>query len=153
VADPPLDVLALMAKPPAPSAVLATIFAPEARARRVVFLLAITALMCFADLALTLTYTTSTGMVEVNPVARAVIALNSPAFVVIWKLATMALGLGILWWARKAKAAEIAAWFSFVLMLALCVYWLSFAMTVSQVPTDYAALAALDDPRWVSMTP
>jgi uncharacterized membrane protein YhaH (DUF805 family) len=132
---------------------LAQIFAPENRARRVVFLLAATALMCLGDLALTLTYTTSMGMVETNPIARAVMANNSPLFVVLWKLATMVLGLGILFWARRVRAAETAAWLCFFIMVALCLHWLSFATVVSGLPSDYAQLASLDDPRWVSMTP
>ena len=134
-------------------AALAQTFAPDNRSRRVLFLLAATALMCFGDLALTLTYTTSTGMVETNPIARAVMAHNSPLFVVVWKLATMVVGLGILCWVRKARAAEIAAWVCFLIMVALCLHWLSFATVISGLPPDYAQLASLDDPRWVSMTP
>jgi hypothetical protein len=132
---------------------LAQTLSPQSRPRRVVFLLAATAFMSFGDLALTLTYATSTGMVETNPIARAVMLHNSPLFVVIWKLATMVLGLGILWWARRAKAAEVAAWLCFLILMALCVHWLSFATVVSRLPSDYAQLASLEDPRWVSMTP
>src|SRR5207253_1891873 len=76
--------------------ILARAFAPEGRARRVTILLVATALMCLGDLTLTMTYITSMGMVETNPIARAVMASNSPGFVVVWKLTTMALGLGIL---------------------------------------------------------
>lgn len=151
--DAPLVHAAISAKPLSFRASVAKIFAPEARPRRVVFLLAATALMSLGDLALTLLYTTSSGMVETNPIARAVMAHNSPLFVVVWKLATMVLGLGILCWARKTKAAEVAAWLCFLILVALCVHWLSFATVVSDLPSDYAQLASLDDPRWVSMTP
>jgi hypothetical protein len=132
---------------------LARSFSAEGRARRVTILLVATALMCLGDLALTLTYVTSMGMVENNPIARAVMEHNSPGFVVVWKLATMAIGLGILFWARRTKGAEVATWLCFLIMCALCVHWLGFAMAVSNLSPEYAAMAALDDPRWVSMTP
>jgi hypothetical protein len=132
---------------------LAGAFSADTRGRRVTVLLVATALMCLGDLALTLTYVTSMGMAETNPIARAVMSHNSPAFVVIWKLATMAIGLGILFWARRTKGAEVATWLCFLIMCALCVHWFSFAMTVSDMPSEYAAMAAIDDPQWVSMTP
>jgi hypothetical protein len=128
-------------------------FTPEGRGQRVILLLVAIALMCLGDLALTLTYATSMGMAEDNPIARAIMLNNSPAFVVIWKLSTMALGFGILFWARKTKGAEIATWLCFLIMSALCVHWLGFTAAMANLPPEYAATAAIDDPRWVSMTP
>jgi hypothetical protein len=134
-------------------AMLAQIFSPQRRAQRVTILLIATCLMCLGDLALTMTYVTSMGMVESNPIARAVMTGHSPQFVIAWKLATMALGLGILFWARRTRGAEIAAWLCFLVMVGLCVHWLLFAMAVSDLPLQYAEFSAADDPRWVSMTP
>ena len=136
---------------PAPG-VLVQAFSPLCRPRRVTILLIATAVMCLGDLALTLTYITSMGMVETNPIARAVMASNSPSFVVLWKLATMVLGLGILFWARRTKGAEVAAWLCYLIMCGLCVHWSGFAEAVSDSPLDYTAIASLDDPRWVNMT-
>ena len=65
----------------------------------------------------------------------------------------MAFGFGILFWARKTKGAEIASWLCFLVMGALCVHWLGFAAAVANLPSEYAAMAAADDPRWVNMTP
>jgi Na+/proline symporter len=132
---------------------LAEAFTPEGRGARVVILLGATGIMCLGDLAMTLMYITSIGMSESNPIARAVMEHNSPAFVVVWKLATMGLGLGILFWARRTRVAEVATWVCFLVMAALCVHWLGFTGTVSAFSTEYAALAAADDPQWVSMTP
>jgi hypothetical protein len=133
---------------------IAEAFTPETRARRVSILLTATALLCLGDLALTLIFITSVGMLESNPVARAVMAHDSPAAVVIWKLSTMVLGLGILFWARRMSKAEIAAWICFLTMVGLTFHWLGFANAMLLV-TDpqYAELAMMDDPRWVSMTP
>jgi hypothetical protein len=125
----------------------------SSRSRRVTILLVATALMCLGDLVLTLTYVTSMVMVETNPIARMVMANNSPTFVVLWKLSTMCLGLGILFWARRTRGAEIASWLCFFIMSALCVHWFGFTAAVSHLPSEYAAMASLDDPRWVSMTP
>lgn len=120
---------------------------------RVTLLLAATMLVCFFDLALTLTFVTSTGMAEANPLARIVMEHGSPAFVVVWKLATMAVGLGILFWARKSKGAEIGAWGVLAVMIVLSVHWLAFAGEVSEMDSDYGRLSEADDPRWISITP
>jgi hypothetical protein len=153
VPDAEYTVLAPTAPTPWLLPAMARGFSTEGRARRVTLLLAATALMCLGDLSLTLTYVTSMGMVESNPIARAVMEGHSPAFVVLWKLATMAVGLGILFWARRTRGAEVATWLCFLVMAGLCVHWLGFTTAISSLPSEYAAMAALDDPRWVSMTP
>jgi hypothetical protein len=142
----------LAASTPFPSAhTLTGLFSQAARARRVTILLIATALLCLGDLALTMTYVTSMGMVESNPIARAVMTDHSPSFVVLWKLASMALGLGILFYARRTKGAEIAAWLCFLVMGALTIHWFCFAATVAHLPFEYVDMASADDPRWVNM--
>ncbi len=126
---------------------------PALRAQRVTLLLAATCLMCLADLALTLTFVTSIGMLELNPLARSVMEHNSPELVVAWKLATMVLGLGILYWARRNKGAEVGSWVCFVVMAALSIHWFSFTGAVSSLETDYATMATADDPRFISISP
>jgi hypothetical protein len=128
-------------------------FTPDSRAQRVTILLFATCLMCLADLALTLTFVTSIGMVEANPLARSVMEHGSPSLVVLWKLTTMAVGLGILFWARRSKGAELGTWICFLVMAALSFHWFSFTGEVTQPDSDYAQIASLDDPRFISITP
>jgi hypothetical protein len=127
-------------------------FTPHTRGQRVTLLLIATFLMGLADLALTLTYVTSIGMVEANPIARFVMEHGSAALVVLWKLATMVLGLGILFWARRSKGAEVGTWVCFMVMAALSFHWLTYAGAVVTEP-DYARVAEVDDPRFISITP
>jgi hypothetical protein len=126
---------------------------PRSRSQRVAILLFATVLMGLADLSMTLTFVTTVGMVEANPIARLVMQLNHPGAVVLWKLATMLLGIGVLYWARRHRGAEIGTWVCFVAMAALSFHWLTFAGQVSAMDADYATLAAADDPRWISITP
>jgi len=131
---------------------LSEAFTPRTRSQRVTLLLFATVLMGLADLALTLTFLTSVGMIEANPVARAVMQLNHPGYVVLWKLATMLVGIGLLFWARRYRGAEVGTWVCFVAMAALSYHWLTYAEVTATEP-DYAVMAAVDDPRWISITP
>jgi len=126
---------------------------PRTRSQRVAILLFATVLMGLADLSMTLTFITTVGMIEANPIARLVMELNSPGYVVLWKLATMLVGIGVLFWARMHRGAEIGTWICFAAMAALSIHWLAFAGQVSSMDSDYATLAAADDPRWISITP
>jgi hypothetical protein len=126
---------------------------PRSRSQRVAILLFAIILMGLADLSMTLTFITSVGMVEANPVARLVMQLNHPGYVILWKLATMLVGIGVLYWARRTKGAEVGTWVSFIAMAALSIHWLTFAGQVSTMDADYAVMAAVDDPRWISITP
>jgi hypothetical protein len=126
---------------------------PRSRSQRVSILLFATVIMGLADLALTLTFVTTIGMVEANPLARLVMQYNEPGLLVLWKLATMLVGIGVLYWARKNRGAEIGTWVCFMAMAALSVHWLTFTGQVSELESDYAQMAAVDDPRWISITP
>lgn len=132
---------------------LAEATTPAVRGVRVTLLLAATTLMCLADLWMTLLYATSIGMIESNPFARAVMEHNSPQILTGWKLATMVLSNGILFWARRLTYAEVATWFCFLTMVGLSVHWLNYASEVSSFTAELSTLAMSEDPRWVNMNP
>jgi hypothetical protein len=122
---------------------------PRVRGIRVLLLCLATLCMALGDLMMTLTYVTSVGMVENNPLARAVMEQGSAALVVVWKMTTIALGLGILTWKRHSRAAEIGAWVVFAAMLALSIHWVNFNHAVASMCPEYSHLAMTGDPRWV----
>lgn len=127
-------------------------FGPERRPKRVMVLLIATLAMSVADLAMTLTYATSVGMMEVNPIARAVMETGSPWMLTVWKLATAGLGLGILFYCRRFRKAEAASWLCCAVMTALTVHWMGFNHRVTDFSEEYAALNQHhDDPHWVKM--
>src|SRR6266478_4968970 len=61
--------------------------AAKGRSCRVIALLVAVVLMSLGDLHITLTYLTSVGMSEGNPLARWVMGYNNPGLLVAWKLA------------------------------------------------------------------
>ncbi len=107
-------------------------------------------LLAIADLYLTLSYATTVGMIELNPVARLVMEHQSAGAVTVWKLATTSLGLGILYCFRSRRNAEIGAWVCFLALGALACYWAFFTEQSLRQPAEYTAAGA-DDPRWISL--
>lgn len=130
---------------------LDSVYTPLARSQRVLILLLGTTVMCLADLYMTLLFVQNVGMIENNPLARLVMAHNSPALVVLWKLALTVFGVGVLVFFRRFRAAEIAAWVVFVAMTGLMVHWKGFAQGAAAAAEEYHLLAMTDDPRWVTL--
>jgi hypothetical protein len=138
--------------PPTPIGLVRTALGHAFRPKRVTVLLGATLAMSLADLAMTLTYATSVGMMEVNPIARAVMSTGSPWMLTLWKVATAGLGLGILFYFRRLPKSEIASWLCFGVMTALTIHWIGFNKEVAACGDEYAALAnCTDNPSWVLM--
>lgn len=121
------------------------------RSLRVGLLLLAVALMSLGDLALTLTFITSVGMIELNPIARWVMHLESPHAVAIWKVALILLNVGLLFYFRKRRLAEVATWACFLVMAFVSIRWLWFAMSVASMAHDYQVLMTGNDQRFVVM--
>ncbi|MFA6043967.1 MAG: DUF5658 family protein [Phycisphaerales bacterium] len=127
---------------------------PRWRAWRVKMLLGASLILAMGDLWMTLMYATNMGMLEANPLARAIMNLNSPWAVVAWKLFTTLLGLGILYRLRHTRHAEIGAWVVFAALTALSIHWLQYTDLVASLGSEYQnAIAMTDDPRFVLLTP
>jgi hypothetical protein len=125
---------------------------PAARARRVVLLLVAITVMSAADLALTLIYATTIGMVESNPIARLVMAHNSPELLGVWKGSTVVVAGVILFLARRHRTAELAAWLASVALLWLMLHWAQYVAFIAASPIDMACLAR-NDARFVVIDP
>ena len=101
--------------------------AAQRRAIRVVCLTAAMVLMSLADLQITMTYLQSVGMGEGNPVARWVIEHGSPALLVVWKCASIALAALVFIRYREKRIAEGASWLSCAVLGWLLVQWSAYA--------------------------
>lgn len=121
------------------------------RGCRVWMLLAGVAMISIADLIMTLTYATSVGMIEMNPIAHAIMSTGSVWLVVLWKFATAGLGIAILCRFRRQRAAEIASWICFVGMVMLLIHWMSFNAQIVGYAEEIASLSGSGAPRWVQM--
>lgn len=123
------------------------------RAVRVTFLLLVTAVIALADLQLTLTYATNGGFAEANPLARAVMQLGSPALLVVFKLATLVLGLGILFRLRDRLISELGTWVCLGAMVVLTIHWWQY-VHAAPILTSAVIDGSLDqDEGWVEMSP
>lgn len=123
------------------------------RTIRVGTLVVASALLGLGDLDMTLSFVTSIGMSEANPLARAFMSYGSTWPVVLFKLATMALGLGVLWRLRKHRIAEAAGWMILAVMVALTVHWLAYSSAVAECTEVLSRMSAAEDTRWVVITP
>lgn len=124
---------------------------PEARCIRVGSLLLATLIMSIGDLYMTLTLATSVGMLEANPFSRAVMAQDSPALVILWRMGTVLFGLGILYYFRRLARAEIGAWICFIALLTLTIYWTQYIEAINSLGPVYGSLAMTSDPQWIQM--
>jgi hypothetical protein len=119
------------------------------RSLRVTLLLVACIAMSLLDLELTLMYAREIGMVEANPIARLVMAHQSPALVVLFKFASLGLACGILYRLRHHPRAELGAWVCFVVLVWLSLRWLDFAVSISDYTRAYAQQAVYDPTTWV----
>lgn len=124
------------------------------RPARIFYLVVVAWLMGLADLGITMTYLTSVGMYESNPVARFIIGLGSPTIVVAFKLGTMLVTSWIVLAQRRRWQAELVAWFSVVVLGLLTVHWLNY-LDFAEARHDVLATVAYDPSyapgSWVSL--
>ena len=92
---------------------------PHVRATRVLLLLGTALIVSVADLIMTLKFVTSVGMIEANPIARWIMKSGDATSLTIFKMALTLASLGTIFYFRRKRCAEIAAWIAFAVMLAL----------------------------------
>lgn len=127
--------------------------ATRGRAFRVGLLVVVCALISLADLEMTLLFTQSVGMVELNPIARLVMAADNPLAVIAFKVVTASFGLGTLYWHRRRPYAEYGAWVCFLTLFWLSARWFTFTSQVETFsPENFEHMAAADN-RFVVMSP
>jgi len=119
------------------------------RSFRVVALVVAIAAMSAADLYLTLLYVTHTGMNEMNPLARAIMAYQSPGVLAAWKGGTVLICAGILLVIRKQQSAEIGAWAGCLVLGWLMSHWVVFINETSEMNIEIAQAISESDPTWV----
>lgn len=118
---------------------------------RVVLLVAAIAAMSLVDLYLTLLFLTHTGMSEANPLARAMIAYQSPAILAAWKCTTVLLSVGILIYIRDRRSAELGAWIGAVVLALLMAHWTRYIDHKVSFTQEMQLVSAEIDPSFVSL--
>ncbi|QYU67600.1 DUF5658 family protein [Leptolyngbya sp. 15MV] len=127
------------------------VLAPQGRTIRMWAMIVALVAMSVGDLYMTLLHLKSFGMVEANPLARLIMQYQSPALVVLWKAATVALAVFIFWTSRRHRAAEVGAILCCAVLTALTLQWIRYSEQVSTHTPTMHALAALNAPGFVSM--
>lgn len=109
--------------------------------------------LSIGDLVMTLTYLTHGGMLEANPIARSVMAFQSPALLAGWKLGSLALAAAIFFTARKTRTGEAGAWFCLCVLGWLTIRWTVYNDHMSQFGWSSIAHLASNEEQWVAMQP
>lgn len=119
----------------APKAAVAWGTLPRSRHARVVAALATVVTLSMVDLYLTLVFATNTGMIESNPIARAIMETGSAWGVVLWKFATVAVAVALLYRARLTRIGELGAWLCVAVLTWLTCHWITFSREASAIPS------------------
>ena len=119
----------------------------ERRARRVTFLVLATALLGLFDLAFTLTFMRSMGMIELNPLARLMIGIGGAGQLIRFKLLTIVLSSGLLYLIRRRRGAELCAWVSLGAL-----QWVRYTRTTEEIGPMLLAETVLLDHRGITIT-
>ncbi len=128
------------------------LWCPHCRSKRVTILLVGIILMSLGDLYMTLQYLLHSGLLEANPIARSIMMHGSPTGLILWKLCTLVLASGILFWARRKWSAEVGALFCCCVMTWLTVRWIEYSDQVLRFNKEATALVQADDLRWVTLS-
>ena len=115
----------------------------RSRARRINLVLVSVVLMGLADLAYTLTYMRGSGMIEANPIARTMVEIGSARQLVLYKLLTLTVCCGAIYFCRRTRQAEFGAWICCLVMLGLTMHWLNYNATMAELTTEFALMAEL----------
>lgn len=136
-----------------PNRLVKGLLCPRRRAWRVTALLVGVVLMSLGDLYMTLEHLTHIGMPEANPFAHAIIQYGSRNGLIAWKLATVLLAVGILFFARRRWSAEVGALFCCGVLTWLTARWMDYSEHLTHVGRDIPELVTGEDSRWVSLPP
>ena len=80
--------------------------------------------LSLADLFLTISYLTSVGMSEGNPIALWLLqTTNSVWPLVLYKALTVAICVTLLYRIRRKRQSELASWCAMLILVALSIWW------------------------------
>ena len=116
-----------------------------AGSRRVVLLISAMAIMGLVDLMMTLTYMRSTGMYEMNPIARFIARLGAGEHLIAFKLLTMLISGYALYLGRLTRRGELCAWVCAAVLVGLMFHWAAYAREAMDMTNELFLLAEYGD--------
>ena len=112
-----------------------------ARSRRIVLLILALVLMSLADLICTISYLTSVGMAEANPIARHMIAVGGIRQLVLYKAFTMTLSCGCIYFIRTRRGAELGAWACVAVLFMLMLHWIEYNEVMHSLGPHFSSIS------------
>ena len=107
----------------------------EHRSERVKWLLLGIVMMSIADLVLTLSYLTTVGLSEGNPIAVWLLqATNSVWSLAAYKTLTVTVCVSLLYRTRFQRESELAAWCGMLILVALSIWWNQYSRYQPNLP-------------------
>ncbi len=105
------------------------------RSERVTWLLAGVVILSFVDLFLTISYLTSVGMSEGNPIAVWLLhTTNSVWPLALYTVATVAVCVSLLYFNRRKRQSELASWCAMIILVALSIWWNQYSQYQPYLP-------------------
>jgi hypothetical protein len=125
----------------------------EKRASRILALISIIVVLSVADLLFTLTHLNGIGMIELNPIARAIILGGTATDLIAFKLASVGVGCGCLYLGRRSKRTELAAWICALGLGLLTVHWFQYNAVMQATIEQMTSVDDLtvDTPGWITL--
>jgi hypothetical protein len=122
----------------------------ERRARRVVLLLLAVVSLSIADLILTIAHLRTTGMIEANPIAAYILHNSNSLWTLgLYKGATVAVSVLLLFRLRDRVQGEIAAWIAAAILALLCLHWHQYAAMLDDINPVKLAQAGEQAESWL----
>ena len=116
------------------------------RSQRVTWLLVGVVLLSMADLFLTITYLTTVGMSEGNPIAVWLLsATNSVWPLILYKVGTVTVCVLLLYVNRFRRQGELASWCAMLILVALSIWWNQYSRYQPYLPFSEDHIVMVDD--------
>ena len=116
------------------------------RSERVIWLLFGIVMLSLADLVLTLSYLTTVGMSEGNPIAVWLLqATNSVWSLAMYKAITVTICVTLLYKIRFQRQGELAAWCAMLILVALSVWWNQYSRYQPHLPIGSDHIVMIGD--------
>ena len=116
------------------------------RSERVTWLLVGVVVLSMVDLFLTLTYLTTVGMSEGNPIAVWLLSTTNSVWpLVFYKLGTVAICVSLLYTNRYKRQSELASWCAMIILVALSIWWNQYSRFQPYLPFSEDHIVMVDD--------
>lgn len=130
---------------------ISRVLSDKARRIRVITLLVAIFAMSMGDLYMTVTYASQVGMIEMNPLARALMRGDSHMPIILFKLATVGIATFLLFKVRATRVGELACWAGMVGLLWLTIRWVDYNKAMVELTPALHTLANVEAGSWVEM--